>query len=196
MEPKYNTAAYVASYGTAAQLPKSTLPELAFAGKSNVGKSSLMNTLFSRKSLVKVSSKPGKTTTINFFSVGEVYFCDLPGYGYAKVAGTERKRWADMMEHYFSSGRDIHLCVQLLDMRHSPTADDRVMLGFLRDIGIPYIIVLTKSDKLNKTERQTRLSKLRDELAFLGEHPEPIPFSAQNREGLDEIKAAIAAAIC
>ena len=196
MEPKYNLAEYLASYGTAAQLPKSTLPEVAFAGKSNVGKSSLMNTLFSRKSLVKVSSKPGKTTTINFFGVGEVYFCDLPGYGYAKVAETERRRWAAMMEHYFSSGRDIRLCVQLLDMRHSPTADDRVMLGFLRDVGIPYVIVLTKSDKLNKTERQTRLAKLHEELDFLGEYPEPIPFSALKREGLDDIKAAIAAALC
>ena len=192
MEPNYNNAAYVASYGTAAQLPKSTLPEIAFSGKSNVGKSSLMNTIFARKSLVKVSSKPGKTTTINFFSVGGVYFCDLPGYGYAKVAEGERKRWATMMEHYFTSGRDIRLCVQLLDMRHSPTADDRTMLGFLKETGIPYLIVLTKSDKLNKTERQNRLLKLKEELAFLGGYPQPIPFSALNREGLDEVKAAIA----
>ena len=132
------TAAFEAAYGTFSQLPPSNLPEIAFSGRSNVGKSSLLNRLFNRKSLARVSSVPGKTVTINFYSVGDVRFVDLPGYGYAKVPKAEKLRWAEMMEGYFNSDRDIKLVVQLVDMRHPPTKDDLQMLAFLRENKIPF----------------------------------------------------------
>ncbi|MBR5544142.1 MAG: ribosome biogenesis GTP-binding protein YsxC, partial [Clostridia bacterium] len=118
---RYDKAEFKAAYGTFGQLPESNLPEIAFAGRSNVGKSSLLNRLFGRKNLARVSSVPGKTITINFYQVDEYNFVDLPGYGYAKVAKTEKDRWAEMMEGYFNSDRNIKLVVQLVDMRHPPT---------------------------------------------------------------------------
>ena len=191
----FNNAYFEMAAGTAAQLSPSDLPEVAFSGRSNVGKSTLLNAVLGRKAIARVSSTPGKTTTVNFFRVGEVRLCDLPGYGYAKVAGSERQRWAGMMEHYFSSGRDIRLVIQLIDMRHPPTGDDRDMLAFLQQQGIPVQIVLTKSDKLNKTAREQRLAALKDELAFLNEVAPPIPFSALKREGIGETQTAIEAAL-
>ena len=130
-----NNIKFEASYGVSSQLPPSSLPEIVFAGKSNVGKSSLFNKLFNRKSLARVSSVPGKTTTINFFLLDGIRFADLPGYGYAKRSASEIQRWGELMEGYFAGGRDIRLVVQLLDMRHPPTADDKTMLGFLSDAG-------------------------------------------------------------
>lgn len=190
---------FEAAYGTAGQLPPSDIPEIAFSGRSNVGKSSLLNAIMSRKALARTSSTPGKTTTINFFRLGDkdgqnaeaVRFCDLPGYGYAKVSGSERIRWGKMMESYFSGGRDIRLTVQLIDMRHPPSKDDIQMLEFLESKSVPFIIVLTKSDKLNKSERAKRLELLKTELSFLGEYSPPIPFSALNKEGTEEIKKFI-----
>ena len=121
---RYDKAEFKAAYGTFGQLPESDLPEIAFAGRSNVGKSSLLNKLFQRKSLARVSSVPGKTITINFYEAENVNFVDLPGYGYAKVAKTEKQRWAEMMEGYFNSDRNIKLVVQLVDMRHAPSKQD------------------------------------------------------------------------
>ena len=148
-------AAFEAAYGTFAQLPTSDLPEIAFSGRSNVGKSSLLNRLFNRKSLARVSSVPGKTVTINFYSVGDVRFVDLPGYGYAKVPKAEKIRWAEMMEGYFNSDRNIKLVVQLVDMRHPPTKDDIMMMEFLQQTGYEFIVVMTKSDKLKKKKEYT-----------------------------------------
>ena len=183
-------AAFEAAYGTFAQLPTSDLPEIAFSGRSNVGKSSLLNRLFNRKSLARVSSVPGKTVTINFYSVGDVRFVDLPGYGYAKVPKAEKMRWAEMMEGYFNSDRNIKLVVQLVDMRHPPTKDDLQMLSFLRENKIPYVVALTKSDKLNKTEYAQRLKSVQTELDFIRTEC-VIPFSAVTGEGRETLLDAI-----
>lgn len=181
-----NIADFEAAYGTFSQLPECDLPEIAFAGKSNVGKSSLLNKLFNRKSLARVSSMPGKTVTINFYNVGDARFADLPGYGYAKVAKTEKKRWAEMLEGYFKSDRDIRLVVQLIDMRHPPSKDDLMMIDFLMQLDFKFIVVMTKSDKLNKTEYKNRIESVVSEIPSVS--PEDIiAFSAINGEGKEEI---------
>lgn len=181
-----NIADFEAAYGTFSQLPECDLPEIAFAGKSNVGKSSLLNKLFNRKSLARVSSMPGKTVTINFYNVGDARFADLPGYGYAKVAKTEKKRWAEMLEGYFKSDRDIRLVVQLIDMRHPPSKDDLMMIDFLMQLDFKFIVVMTKSDKLNKTEYKNRIGSVVSEIPNVS--PEDIiAFSAINGEGKEEI---------
>lgn len=187
----YSKAQFERAYGTFEQLPASTIPEIVFSGRSNVGKSSLINKVFNRKNLARVSSVPGKTITINFYSCGnEAKIVDLPGYGYAKVAKSEKTRWANMMEQYFNSGRDIKLVVQLVDMRHPATADDIMMMEFLEHAGIDYIVVMTKSDKLNKGEYKSRVENSRQELSFVD--PENIiPFSSQTGENVDKIKAII-----
>lgn len=187
---RFDKAQYEASYGTSAQLPQSDEPEIAFAGRSNVGKSSMLNKILNRKNLARVSSVPGKTVTINFFECDGVKLVDLPGYGYAKVNFNEKKRWADLMEGYFKSDRNIKLVVQLTDMRHPVTADDLDMLRFLKAAGYPFIVVMTKSDKLNKTEYKNRLEAIKQELTEFGE-VEAIPFSASNGEGADRIRKAI-----
>lgn len=185
-----NNVRFEASFGTASQLRSSDKPEIVFAGKSNVGKSSLINKFFNRKNLARVSGVPGKTTTINFFVVDDVRIADLPGYGYAKRSDNERRRWGDLMEAYFAGERDIRLVVQLLDMRHEPTEDDRTMLGFLSDAGFPFICVLTKCDKLNKTERAKRRKSF-EENEYLADAVKIIEASAQNGEGMEELKEII-----
>lgn len=187
---RFDKVQYEASYGTSQQLPKTDAVEIAFAGRSNVGKSSMLNKVLNRKNLARVSSVPGKTVTVNFFDCDGVKLVDLPGYGYAKVNFNEKKRWADLMEGYFNSGRNIRLVVQLTDMRHPITNDDRDMMRFLKEAGFNFIVVMTKSDKLNKTERNKRLEAIKEELAEFGDI-EAIPFSAQNGEGADKIREAI-----
>lgn len=187
----YNNVTYEVSFGTAKQLPVSDLPEIVFSGRSNVGKSSLINKLFNRKNLARVSSVPGKTTTINFFRCENVRFADLPGYGYAKRSGEEIRRWSNLMEGYFQSERSIKLVVQLVDMRHPPTADDRTMIEFLKSADVPFVVALTKSDKLKKTERQKREQLIPEELPGL----ETIAFSSENGEGVDALKARIEKAL-
>lgn len=187
---RYEKAEFKSAYGTFEQLPESDLPEIAFAGRSNVGKSSLLNKLFMRKNLARVSSVPGKTITINFYGVDGVNFVDLPGYGYAKVSRSEKQRWAQMMEGYFNSDRNIKLVVQLIDMRHPPTADDIMMMEFLESTGIDFIVVMTKSDKLNKGDYKKRLEKSKEELSFVTSEC-IIPFSSQTGENIEKIKAVI-----
>ena len=191
---RFDKIDFTAAYGTSKQLPPSGMPEVVFSGRSNVGKSSLINKVFNRKSLARVSSVPGKTITVNFFKGDGVYFVDLPGYGYAKREFNEKKRWAELMEGYFQSGRNISLVIQLIDMRHAPSQDDMIMLNFLKESGIPFIIALTKCDKLNKTETEKRREELKEELA---DYPEirKIEFSAIKGTGVEEIKAAIENAI-
>lgn len=187
---RFDNAEFETSFGTSQQLPKSNMPEIVFSGRSNVGKSSLLNKILNRKALARVSSSPGKTVTINFFKVGNVRLVDLPGYGYAKVSQSEKIRWSKLMESYFNSDRDIRLVVQLIDMRHSPTKDDFQMLDFLSQMNIPFIVALTKSDKLNKTEYKNQLESLADELSEFNVK-QIIPFSAKTGEGSDKIKSAI-----
>ena len=182
-----NNAAFYKAFGTFAQLEESTIPEFCFSGRSNVGKSSLINKICNRKSLARVSTKPGKTVTINFYNADSVYFVDLPGYGYAKVPFAEKDRWSDLMEGYFNSGRNIKLVFQLIDMRHSPTDFDLSMLDFLYQMDIPYAIILTKSDKLNKSEYEEQLSLIKEELGELGEGRNIIPFSALKGNGKEDI---------
>ena len=188
----YNKVEFEAAFGTLKQIPQSDLPEIVFAGRSNVGKSSMLNRLFNRKNLARVSSMPGKTITINFFKVeNNVRIVDLPGYGYAKVAKGEKRRWAEMMEGYFQSPRNIKLVVQLVDMRHKPSEDDYIMMRFLQDAGLPFIVAATKSDKLNKTQYNERKNALREELAEFGDNIIILPFSSEKGEGTDELKKII-----
>ena len=181
-----NNFNYEASYGTSAQLPPSTLPEIAFAGRSNVWKSSLLNCLLRRKALARVSGTPGKTVTVNFYSDGSIRLADLPGYGYAKRPQSELKRFAELMEGYFRSGRNIALVVQLIDMRHPPTKDDRTMLAFLRETGLPFVVALTKRDKLRPMEYAKRMEEIAGEEAFVGAR-QVIPFSSETGEGRAEL---------
>lgn len=187
---KFEKSDYEASYGTFAQLPPSTKPEIAFAGRSNVGKSSLLNKILNRKGLARVSSVPGKTVTINFYTVDDIYFTDLPGYGYAKVSDNEKKRWADLMEGYFASDRNIRLVVVLTDMRRSITKDDVNMIEYLAHNNFNFAVVMTKSDKLNKTEYAKRMQEIQVELE--GFNPVAIiPFSSLNGDGRDELRKVI-----
>ena len=188
----YNKVEFEAAFGTLKQIPQSDLPEIVFAGRSNVGKSSMLNRIFNRKNLARVSSMPGKTITINFFKVeNDVRIVDLPGYGYAKVAKGEKRRWAEMMEGYFQSPRNIKLVVQLVDMRHKPSEDDYIMMRFLQDAGLPFIDAATKSDKLNKTQYNERKNALREELAEFGDNITILPFSSEKGEGTEELKKII-----
>ncbi|MCL2447267.1 MAG: ribosome biogenesis GTP-binding protein YihA/YsxC [Oscillospiraceae bacterium] len=186
-----NAFEFEASFGTAAQLPPSTLPEVAFAGRSNVGKSSLLNCLLRRKNLARVSGTPGKTITVNFFSDGNIRLTDLPGYGYAKRSQSEIKRFAGLMEGYFSQQRNIALVVQLIDLRHAPSKDDQNMLNFLRESNLPYIIVLTKSDKLKPMAFAKRIEEIQAELGDTGPVAAPIPFSSETNKGREELWAVI-----
>lgn len=191
---KYESAQFETSFGVSAQLEQSDLPEIAFAGKSNVGKSSLLNKILNRKSLAKVSSVPGKTVTINFFKLNCCRFVDLPGYGYAKVSRDEKLRWADLMESYFKTGRDIRLVVQLLDMRHKPTQDDLDMIDFLVQTGYNFVVVLTKCDKLNKKETAQMLDLISEEVKKYGDIP-VIPFSSLKGDGVSQVREQIEKAI-
>lgn len=191
---RYESFVFETSFGVSAQLKPSDLPEIAFAGRSNVGKSSLLNRVLGRRNLARVSSVPGKTTTVNFFKGDGVRFVDLPGYGYAKVSRDEKKRWSDLMEHYFTSGRDLRLVVQLVDMRHPITSDDRSMLEFLQYHHIPFVVVMTKSDKLNVSETQQRMQTIAQELD--GFSPQAvIAFSSLKGTGVQELKNALEAAL-
>jgi GTP-binding protein len=180
----WHNATHHSSYGKFSQIPAVTeKPEIAFSGRSNVGKSSSINKLLNRKSLVRVSSRPGKTITINYFDIDEkIYIVDLPGYGYAKIARSEKERFGVLTEKYLQSGR-VALLVQLIDFRHPPTKDDLIMLDFLRETGINHVIVLTKSDKLKKTQRE----KMRE----VFKEYKTIEFSAETGEGVEELRQVI-----
>lgn len=186
----FNKAEFFTSYGLFKQIPKSDRAEIAFSGRSNVGKSSLINKILNRKALARVSSMPGKTVTINFYSVDGVYFADLPGYGYAKVSRSEKERWAGLVEGYLADDRNLALVFQLVDFRHPPTADDIMMINFLIDNGIPFVVVLTKADKLTKSERAKRREALLSEIPC-AEDIHKIEFSAVNGEGVEEIRSII-----
>lgn len=187
---RFDKIEFEAAYGTSKQLPENKMPEIVFSGRSNVGKSSLMNKVFNRKNLARVSSVPGKTITVNFFKGDGVYFVDLPGYGYAKRDFAEKKRWADLMEGYFRSGRNIALVIQLIDMRHTPSDDDMTMLNFLRESGIQFVIALTKSDKLNKSETEKRRAELSEELSEYTDI-KTVEFSSVTGKGAQELKTII-----
>ena len=187
---RFETSVFETSFGTKQQLRASDLPEIAFSGRSNVGKSSLLNKVLGRKALARVSSVPGKTVTINFFRLENCRFVDLPGYGYARVSQSEKLRWAELMEAYFQGDRDLRLVVQLLDMRHPMSAQDGDMLRFLHESGIPFAVALTKCDKLNKTEFLSMLASHQAALTPFGALA-VIPFSAVKGDGVTELRACI-----
>ena len=185
----YEQVRYLASYGTVEQLPQSKAPEVSFVGRSNVGKSSLINKLFNRKSLAKVSGKPGKTANINFFEADGIHFVDLPGYGFAHRSQAEKQRWADLIDAYFTSERSHNLVIALVDIRLDAQALDLQMIDYLKGADLPFIIALTKADKLSRQKQQAQLRKLAaafgvDEMAY-------VVTSAQTGLGLDTLKRFI-----
>lgn len=170
-----------------AQYPKSNLPEIALAGRSNVGKSSFINKIIGRKNLVRTSSKPGKTRTLNFYTINEAfYFVDVPGYGYAKVSKTEREKWGRMMEEYFETREQLQLVIQIIDIRHQPTNEDIQMVDYINYLDIPLLIIATKLDKIAKNKRSQRLNQIKQVFADV-EGLTIIPFSAVTNENKDLI---------
>ncbi len=186
----FNKAEFEFAVGSPSQLKPSQLPEVIFSGRSNVGKSSLINKLVNRKALARVSATPGKTATINFFRVDEFHLVDLPGYGYAKVSHSEKQRWAALMEGYFAQDRDFALVVQIVDIRHAPSKDDMNMIAYLHDRGLPFIIVLTKKDKLKKTQLLARREAIGSELEGFEDVPK-YEFSAVNGDGVEQLRKCI-----
>jgi len=184
---KVTKAEYIASAVYIDQFPKSALPEVVFAGRSNVGKSSLINMLTGRKKLAYFSQKPGKTQTLNFYNINDtIMLVDVPGYGYAKVSAKQRAAFGEMIETYFSTREQTAAVCLLLDIRHNPTADDKQMITFLQHYEIPLIILLTKADKLSNQKQQAQIKQLR---RVLGMSEDTVPFvltSAENGLGKDK----------
>lgn len=184
---KIRGARYVKSAMRPADYPRDTRPEFAFVGRSNVGKSSLLNTLLGKKNLAKTSSTPGKTQTINFFDVnGALYFVDLPGYGYAKVPVAKKNEWGRVMTAYLADREPLRLVIQLVDARHAPTEKDLDMLALLDEAEVPTLIVATKVDKLKRSERKRNVERIREAFA-LDEDALIIPFSSITGEGVKDI---------
>ena len=186
----YQLAHFVASYGAVSQIPESTAPEVSFVGRSNVGKSSIMNKLFGRKGLVKVSSTPGKTANINFFEADGVHFIDLPGYGFARRSKAERERWARLIGDFFESERSFNLVVSLVDIRHDPSALDHQMIEYLQENEFSFIVCLTKADKLSRPKRAQQAAAIRKQLNVPAE--DIIVTSAEDGTGIAELKRVIA----
>lgn len=186
----FHNAKFKKAFGTSAQLPESVLPEVSFAGRSNVGKSSLLNKLMYRKGLAKVSAKPGKTATINFYDVSGVDFVDLPGYGYAQVSKSELDRWSELIEGYFNQERCFTLVVSLIDIRHDPSELDHNMVEFLREAELPFAIALTKADKLSKQKALSQKAKI-IKLLDLPEGTPVILTSSEKGTGIEELRALI-----
>lgn len=173
--------------GITSTLPENTLPEIAFAGKSNVGKSSVINGLMNRKSFARTSATPGKTQTINFYNINqELYLVDLPGYGYAKVSEQEKKKWGQMIERYLHQSKQLRAVFLLIDIRHAPSANDKMMYDWILSQGYHPIIIATKLDKLKRSQVQKQIKVVRQGLG-LSKDSILIPFSAVTKQGRDEI---------
>ena len=181
---------FVTSAATPTAFPRDGLPQIAFAGRSNVGKSSVINRLLQRKNFARVGASPGKTVHINYFLVdGQLYFVDLPGYGYAKVSQAERQRWGTLIEAYFASGL-LTLGIMIVDARHAPTANDKIMANWFQQSGCPYVVVANKLDKLKKCEIEPNLQRIAETLA-LRETDKLIAFSAEKGTGREELVRVI-----
>ena len=177
---------FLISAASPKDFPKNRLPEIAFAGKSNVGKSSVINRLLQRKNFARVGEKPGKTIHVNYFTVdSKCYFVDLPGYGYAKVSQSEKERWGKLMENYFAADR-IDLGVFIVDARHAPTNNDITMARWFLDSGCPFVVVANKLDKVKKSELERNLQVIRQDLELPEDCP-VIPFSAEKGTGRDDL---------
>src|SRR5699024_2640206 len=183
---KINEAKIVISAASQKQYPKSNQPEIALAGRSNVGKSSFINRMIQRKNLARTSSKPGKTQTLNFYQLNSSFhFVDVPGYGYAQVSKGERAKWGKMMEEYFQHREQLRAVVLVTDVRHNPTKDDLQMYAYVKHLGLPLIIIGTKLDKIPRS-KQDRMIKQAKQHYDLDEHTHFIPFSAETGQGKDE----------
>ena len=184
----FNNAVFESAFGTAAQLPPSDLPEVCFAGRSNVGKSSLINRVLGRKAIARVSSRPGKTVTVNFYRLDGLRLVDLPGYGYAKVAESEKQKWGRMIENYLHTSKQLKAVFLLIDIRHTPGTNDKTMYDWIVYQGYQPIIIATKLDKLKRSQVQKALKEVRVGLGLKTDDV-VIPFSAQTKQGRDEIWA-------
>ena len=190
---KIKTSELSGVFGPTSKLPEETMPELAFAGRSNVGKSSLINSLLNRKNLARTSSSPGKTVTINFYNVNEEFFLvDLPGYGYAKASLTERAKWGKMIEKYLSTREVLRAVVLLVDIRHAPTKDDVMMYHWILDNGLTPIVVATKLDKIKRSQKDKQLKQVRETLnqgvdKELAKTVKIVPYSSETKQGRDEL---------
>ncbi|MDX8046586.1 ribosome biogenesis GTP-binding protein YihA/YsxC [Gracilibacillus sp. S3-1-1] len=184
---KVNKAEIVISAVSEKQYPADRKPEIALAGRSNVGKSSFINKIINRKNLARTSSKPGKTQTLNFYNINDLlYFVDVPGYGYARVSKKEREKWGKMMEEYFSLRDTLRLTVLIVDIRHEPTEDDRMMYDFLKYYEIPVLVIATKLDKIAKNKRSAHIKRVVETLD-LDQSDSVIPFSAETSEGKEDV---------
>lgn len=173
--------------GITSKLPENTLPEIAFAGKSNVGKSSLINALMNRKSLARTSAQPGKTQTINFYNINrEFYLVDLPGYGYAKVSEQEKQKWGQMVERYLHGSKQLRAVFLLIDIRHDPSANDKMMYDWIVAQGYYPVIIATKLDKIKRSQKDKQLKAVRQGLGLPG-GATVIPFSSVTKQGRDEV---------
>ena len=190
----FQTVEFLISAAATKDFPKTRMPEIAFAGKSNVGKSSVINRVLQRKNFARVGDKPGKTIHVNYFTIDNTcYLVDLPGYGYAQVSQKEKERWGKLMEDYFAAGR-IDLGVLIVDYRHPPTKNDITMARWFLDSGCPFVVVANKMDKLKKSELEPNLVTIREDLE-LPENCPIIPFSAEKGNGRDELVRMILAAV-
>ena len=184
---------FLISAASPKDFPSNRLPEIAFAGKSNVGKSSVINRILQRKNFARVGEKPGKTIHVNYFTIdSKCYFVDLPGYGYAKVSQSEKERWGKLMENYFAANR-IDLGVMIVDSRHAPTNNDITMARWFLDSGCPFVVVANKLDKVKKSQIEGNIAVIRQDLELPDECP-VIPFSAEKGTGRDELVKLILAA--
>ena len=182
----FNNVEFLISAAAPKDFPGNRLPEIAFAGKSNVGKSSVINRILQRRNFARVGEKPGKTIHVNYFTIDKTcYFVDLPGYGYAKVSQKEKDRWARLMEDYFAAQR-IDLGIMIVDARHAPTKNDIIMANWFMESGCPFVVVANKLDKLKKSEIIPNMQRIRDVLE-LPEECAVIPFSAEKGNGRDEL---------
>ena len=174
--------------GVTSTLPDNQLPEVAFAGKSNVGKSSLINALMMRKSLARTSAQPGKTQTINFYNINkEIYLVDLPGYGYAKASEKEKEAWGRMIENYLNTSEKLRAVFLLVDIRHKPSANDKQMFEWMDYVGYDPIVIATKADKIKRSQLDKQIKILREGLGA-GKDTIIVPFSSQTKQGLDTIQ--------
>lgn len=189
MALRYETARFERSFGTASELPEPATPEVSFTGRSNVGKSSLLNRLVGRKALAKVSGRPGRTANINFFDVDGVRLVDLPGYGFARVPTGERRRWADLIAGYFGQERSFNLVVALVDIRHEAQELDRQMLGFLTSEDLPFVVALTKADKLSRAKQDHQSALLARQFGI--SRTQTIVTSAVTGQGIDALRRRI-----
>lgn len=181
--------------GITSKLPENEKPEIAFAGKSNVGKSSLINGLMNRKSYARTSSQPGKTQTINFYNINDIlYFVDLPGYGYAKVSEELKAKWGKMIEKYLKTSKQLKLVFLLIDIRHEPSANDKIMYDWIVHQGYEPVIIATKLDKINRSQKDKQLKLIRNGLGAKSD-TRILPFSALSKQGLEEIWACMEEAL-